>query len=396
MSVRAARDRRLQSLVDSVAARKHIPHAVLAIEDMDRSYRWSGSAGTASPHALRTAVPGAASVPMTPMTPATPFFIASIDKTFTATLILQLHEQRALAIDDPVAKYLDDDRIAGTHRLGGVDRTASITIRNLLGHTSGLPDYLEDYPKVGPTKGSSLVERLFEGDDRDVTLDDALRIVRDELTPHFPPQPAAAARQRARYSDTNYQLLAAIVEAVTGQPLHATTAARILRPLDLRHTWYAGLSEPAAPTVAPAALWVGARALDRPRLLRSLNSIYSTADDLIAFMRGLVRGELFDDPATLALMQGRWNRFPLPRDRAALRAPGWPIEYALGLKRFRLPRPFTPFAPMPAVIGHTGSTGTWLFYCPDLDVFMAGAVNQATAGAVPYRLVPKVLRVLGR
>jgi D-alanyl-D-alanine carboxypeptidase len=380
-----ARSRRLQYIVEDVAAGKHIPHAALVIEDMGRSYRWAGAAGTA--------VPGDATVPMTP---ATPFFIASIDKLFTATLILQLHEQRALSIDDPVAKYLDGDVIAGMHRLNGVDRTASITIRHLLGHTSGLPDYLEDYAKAGPTKGSSLVERLFEGEDRDVTLEDALRIVRDELTPHFPPQPAGAAKQRARYSDTNYQLLAAIVEGVTGQPLHAAAGARIIRPLDLRHTWYAGLSEPAAPTPAPAALWVGDRAMDRPLLLRSLNSIYSTAGDLIAFMRGLVRGDLFGAPATLALMQARWNRFPLPRDRAALRSPGWPIEYGLGVKRFRLPRLFTPFAPLPQVIGHTGSTGTWLFYCPRLDVFIAGAVNQATAGAVPYRLVPKVLRALGR
>lgn len=72
-------------------------------------------------------------------------------------------------------------------------------------------------------------------------------------------------------------------------------------------------------------------------MLRSLHSIYSTARDLIAFLRALVRGELFDEPGTLELMQGRWNRFGLPRDRGALRAPGWPIEYALGLMRFRLP-----------------------------------------------------------
>jgi D-alanyl-D-alanine carboxypeptidase len=95
-------------------------------------------------------------------------------------------------------------------------------------------------------------------------------------------------------------------------------------------------------------------------------------------------------------MQSRWIRFGFPTDRAALRAPNWPIEYGLGIKRFRLPRVLTPFSPVPPVIGHTGSTGTWLFYCPDLEVFIAGAVNQVTAGPAPYRLLPKVLRTLQR
>lgn len=67
----------------------------------------------------------------------------------------------------------------------------------------------------------------------------------------------------------------------------------------------------------------------------------------------------------------------------------------LGMMRFRLPRVFTPLHPMPAVIGHTGSTGSWLSHCPELDLLLCGTVDQASAGAVPYRFVPKLLRVLG-
>jgi hypothetical protein len=93
-------------------------------------------------------------------------------------------------------------------------------------------------------------------------------------------------------------------------------------------------------------------------------------------------------------MQQRWNRFGLPFDRAALRSPGWPIEYGLGIMRFRLPWIFTPLHPMPAVVGHTGSTGCWLFYCPERDLFLAGSVDEVTAGALPYRLVPRVLQEL--
>src|SRR5690606_15771721 len=121
---------------------------------------------------------------------------------------------------------------------------------------------------------------------------------------------------------------------------------------------------------------------------------YSTGADLITFMRALMRGTPFRDPATAGAMQTRWNRFGFPLDRAARRAPGWPIEYGLGLKRFLLPRVFNRFRRMPAVIGHTGSTGTWLFHCPERDLYLAGAVNEVTAAALPYRVVPRMLRLL--
>ncbi len=75
----------------------------------------------------------------------------------------------------------------------------------------------------------------------------------------------------------------------------------------------------------------------------------ATAADALAFARALVRGEVFDDPATVRMMDERWNRLPFPRGLADVRVPGWPIEYGLGMMRFRLPRLFTPFRPLPAV-----------------------------------------------
>jgi hypothetical protein len=64
------------------------------------------------------------------------------------------------------------------------------------------------------------------------------------------------------------------------------------------------------------------------------------------------------------------------------------------MMRFPLPRIFTPLHPMPALVGHSGSTGTWLFYCPQFDLLLAGAVNEVTTGLVPYRFLPKLLRIL--
>jgi len=49
---------------------------------------------------------------------------------------------------------------------------------------------------------------------------------------------------------------------------------------------------------------------------------------------------------------------------------------------------------MPPVLGHTGSTGCWLFYCPELDTYLAGSVNEVTAAPVPFRMVPKMLSIV--
>jgi CubicO group peptidase (beta-lactamase class C family) len=95
-------------------------------------------------------------------------------------------------------------------------------------------------------------------------------------------------------------------------------------------------------------------------------------------------------------MREPWRRLPVPRDRAALRAPGWPIEYGLGMMRFQLSRALSPLYPVPALIGHSGSTGSWLFYCPERDLFLAGTVDQGSAGPVPFRFLPKVLRAVER
>ncbi len=367
---------RLQALLEDIVSRPQIRHAIMAVEDGSGAFRWLGALGDAD-------------LDGRPMQADTPFMIASVSKMYIASAILRLYERGDVGLDESLLAYLPETLVGGLHRLGGVDYTAAITIRHLLGHTSGLPDYIEERPKGG----QSLVERLLQEGDMAWGIDEVVRIVRDELRPHFRPQPMEAKRIKARYSDTNYRLLIAILETVTGQSQQQVFEELLLRPLDLRHTYLPGHS-PLDPAPAPATLWFGDEPLDIPLALASFGDLYCTIQDTLSFLRALLSGEVFDDPATFDLMQSQWNRFGLPRDQAALRSPGWPIEYGLGLMRFRLPRILTPRYTPPAVIGHSGSTGTWLFYCPQLDLLLSGAVDQGTAGAVPYRLIPQMLRVL--
>ena len=64
------------------------------------------------------------------------------------------------------------------------------------------------------------------------------------------------------------------------------------------------------------------------------------------------------------------------------------------MMRMTMPRIFSPFRAVPSMEGHTGVNGSWLFHSPELDAIIAGTVDQMTAGAVPFRFVPKLLAML--
>jgi len=375
---------RLQELLHQLAAPQSIHHAVIAVEKGDGSFRWSGAVGDAHPDS-------------TPMRVDTPIWIASVTKLYIASSILKLVERGLLRLDAPMSTYLPQALIGGLHRLGGVDYTEQITIHHLLGHLTGLPDYIDSRPKGKKT----LIEELIQQDSA-FTISDILDRVRHKLTPLFPPQPldaahpdgaahpAGATRPKVSYSDTNFQLLIAIIEAVTGEPLHAVLADLLFTPLGLAHTWH-----PAAQpeSVRPATLWIDKQPLHIPLAIRSFGDLFSTVDDLLKFMRDLIRGEVFDDPATVNLMTQRWHTFGFSLNPVRT-SPGWPIQYGLGMMRFYTPRLFSPLRPTPPVIGHSGATGSWLFYCPALDVYLAGTVDQVAAAAAPFRFVPKLLHIL--
>lgn len=357
--------------------RRGIRHAVVAVERGDATASAVAAAGPVAPD-------GAA------LRPDTPFHYASVTKLYTAAVVMQLWEQDLVNLDVPIGTYLPPEVSDGLHRLDGVDRSQQVTVRHLLSHTSGLPDYFLDTP----AGEASFTERIEQGDFA-YTLDDVLGRVR-RLTPYFPPQDPAATRQRARYSDTNFQLLGAIVAQVTGQSFQQAVEVQILEPLGLHDTWFAGHPRDGQ-TRAAAAMWSGDTVLDRPQTMASMapeGGLIGTAADAIIFLRALLGGVLFEQPDTPAHMQARWNRFGLPRDRAAIMAPGWPIEYGLGIKRYRIPRLLNAGHPSPTFLGHTGASGSWLFWCAEHDLYLAGTVDQTLAAPVPYRMLPKLVRQL--
>ncbi|QKT03590.1 beta-lactamase family protein [Ectothiorhodospiraceae bacterium 2226] len=363
----------LERTVQELADLRDIRHVIVGVEPRDRSYCWVGAAGVADPTG-------------TPMTPETPYCLASVTKLYIGAAVLRLQERGQLSIDDPLTDHLPARLVSGLHRRRGVDRTAELTLRHLMGHASGLPEYLSEAPKGK----KALLDLVVEQGDRSWDISDILEMVRVTRGAHFAPRPLDGRRHTVRYSDTNFQLLIAVIETVTRQPLHEVFATLIYEPLGLTRTWHPGT--PPEASMPPAAVpWAGDAPMDRPLALASFRDLFSTADETLTFLRALITGELFDDPATAELMWRHWNPFGFSLIPIA---PGWPIEYGLAMMRFQTPRVLKPFLSMPTLIGHTGATGSWLFYAPQLDIYITGTVDQLTAPAVPFKKVPRLLQGL--
>ena len=191
---RAKSDQAVAELVDATQ-----PGCSAAVARLGRVV-WAGAGGLAD---LAT---------RTPDTTSTRFDIASVSKQFTATAILMLQRQGRLSLSDPIAKYVD-----GLPAWG-----ATITLDQLMHHTSRIPDYWVELGKEGIGCSQSA--------DQLTTLNAIRR--EKKLDPGT----------GYEYSNSNYVLLAEVVGRVSGMPLPRYLADHLFTPL--------GLAMVVAPTLA--------------------------------------------------------------------------------------------------------------------------------------------------
>jgi D-alanyl-D-alanine carboxypeptidase len=246
------------------------------------------------------------------------FRIGSYTKTFVATVVLQLVGEGRMSLDDSVERWLPGV-VAGNGHDGN-----RITVRQLLQHTSGLPDYVGRMPHLFLEK--DFRQRRFE----DLTPAQAVA-----LALALPPKP-----QTWDYSNTNYMLAGLVIEAVTRHDWRDEVRDRILRPLDLRDTY--------TPRTSPFVPRPHAVAYERfpekgleadpedPRYGRAIDvtllnpswggaagEMISTTEDGNRFLRALMSGRVLR-PAQLAEMK---KTVPATRFHPAL--PG--ARYGLGI-----------------------------------------------------------------
>ncbi|MBQ0993099.1 serine hydrolase domain-containing protein [Micromonospora sp. H61] len=145
-----------------------------------------------------------------PITTQTPFLLGSTSKSFTALAVSQLVEAGRVDLDTTASTYLP------WLRLGGADTARTVTVRQLLTHTSGLPQVWS----------TDLTDRY---DNRPGAL---ARSVRDLASI----QPTAPVGQTYQYSDANFMILGALVENVTGDTFGGYLRRHVLDPLQMTHS----------------------------------------------------------------------------------------------------------------------------------------------------------------
>ena len=145
-----------------------------------------------------------------PITTSTIFDIASVSKQFAAFAIVTLSHQGKLSIDDDIRTHLSDVPNFGS----------TITIRHLLHHTSGLRDWVQSLSIAG-----DLMDDV-------ISFKHILKMARHQKALNF--EPGAAYL----YSNTGYNLLAEIVETVTGDSFREWTDTHIFKPLGMTHSHF--------------------------------------------------------------------------------------------------------------------------------------------------------------
>jgi D-alanyl-D-alanine carboxypeptidase len=208
-------------------------------------------------------------------------------------------------------------------------------------------------------------------------VDDTIERARKDLRPNFPPG------TRTSYSDTNFQLLGKVIERVTGKPLHIVFEEFFFRPLGLTRTWMVGRSEPLAPSPSPADVFYRNMNITRTRSNGAYwgeGGIVSTSKEMILFLKALNEGRIIR-PDTLKLMHD-W------------RAWRFPLQYGFGTMRFKLPRLASKATGITPLWGHSGSTGSFLYYSEDLNLYMAGTIDQVDSRVAPFRLMGRVMKAV--
>ncbi|TMQ06865.1 MAG: beta-lactamase family protein, partial [Deltaproteobacteria bacterium] len=268
---------RLQATLDRVRVKLGISGVSATIVFRDGTI-WTGVSGLADV-AARTKV-----------TPDTAFAYASVSKTFTSALILQLIGEGRLRLTDSAARLLPAIRLKVDPR---------ITVGMLLNHTSGLADFFLN-PKI---------DRPLQADPTVAwTVDRSLRYVGKRLSP-----PGAAWH----YSNTNYLLLGLIAERITGKTLAEAIRARLLEPTGLGGTWYQAAEVNRMP-LAHGYRFVGTKRTAKPIDLddgtgiapfRSVvtaaggaGSIAGTSSDLARWARALYAGKVLGPAGTAMLL----------------------------------------------------------------------------------------------
>lgn len=279
----------LDDTMDMARDRLNVPGMIAKVDFPDGAI-WTGITGVASSEDLN--LPDTRDWSGIPMSENLNFRIASITKTVTATAILQLVDKGILSLNDTLGNWLPETTISTKDQ---------VTIRQLLNHTSGIPDFI---------RNKAFFDRNFEPPLQEWNIEERIAYA----------VPVSEPGVAWDYSNTGYLLLGQIIEAATDQAYGEYLKDNIFAPLDMNDTSvpsetdftvplphangytfnFNPLKEP--PDDMPQGGWFKDQTLSNWQGL-AYGNIITMPDDLMTWLKGLTDGRLLTPESFKAMHQ---------------------------------------------------------------------------------------------
>ena len=289
-----------------------------------------------------------------PLTSEHLFYLQSVSKTYMAVAILQLYEKKKLDLNDPITKYLSYDWLLDKE---GVEK---VTIKMLLNHTSGIPEY-----NIDPI----LVSKILQNPLKVFSV--------EELVSHIQGKDMDfAPGTKYSYRNTNYELLSLIADKITGDHVKYMEK-QVFKKLGLESTHYLSANNIDDDLNIVDAYWdvllvgipTNVSKIQRANVssMKGDDGMVTSTKDAVLFLKGLVSGKLLKTK-TLEMMQ----EFVL-NDKGEKR-------YGLGIQYYDLDVTYA--------LGHSGGgigAGCVLLYLPEMDSIVFLSTNFNTMMDSPIR-----------
>lgn len=313
-------------VIDSALEKSGIPGAIVGVWSPEGDYTYAaGVANTETKEPMQTDFASR---------------IGSATKPFTITALLQLVDQGKVGLDDSVSKYLD-----------GITQGDIITLRQLAGMRSGLPDY---------SSTEAFLTDFLSDLDRSFTPEQLLGYVAGKPLSFVP-------GTQTEYSNSNTVVIGLIIEKITGKSLKDVITSEILEPLELDHTVFPTANEfPDPHAVGYTNQLADGEISDATDLNPSwgwaAGAMISTLDDMHKWAPSVAKGELLSEKT----QQERLTMEPFAEGDNS-------ITYGLGLFNIN------------GWIGHNGSLPgykTVSIYLPEQDTTLVVLTNTDIDGEV--------------
>jgi len=304
------------------------PGVLLSVAMPLHGIAWHGATGRIDRAGGRALLPGDG------------FRIASMSKTFTATLVMRYVEAGALRLDATLAEFFPSEFVERVHPNG-----RAITLTHLLNHTAGLWDF-------------ALSDAWFNELKPDFGRFRAPQEILEWAVAHGAPVGDVGAAHV--YSDTGYVILGRILEELTGTSYAQLCRQQILEPLGMTSTWLEGHEEPRS-TLSHCYAGSLDALLINGCVDWAAGGHVSTLDDLTRFLNGLFRDGALVTQRSL--------------DRMLATVPTQMHRYGLGVSVRRESAPGRPETSR-TLWGHGGHWGSWMFYVPEWRGTIVGTVNR--------------------